>query len=111
MDSAGDDKYFELVAAVEQLRDRGLQHSAKWATEQLVGLSTAVLQRCDTAPLPSASEPAPRDTAVYMLAKSYFDVKVIRLAVNSILTGCNIRIVSGCRSTGDAHMSSMTRKG
>ena len=84
MDSVEDAKYFELVSAVEQLRDRGLHHSAKWATEQLVGLATAVVQRCDAAPLPSASQPAPRDPAVYMLAKSYFDVKVSCLAVRLV---------------------------
>jgi anaphase-promoting complex subunit 8 len=75
-ETTGEDTYFELVAAVDQLRARGLHRSATWATEQLAGLATDVVQRCDAMPEPSSSQPDPRDPAVYMLAMSYFDVKV-----------------------------------
>jgi hypothetical protein len=104
-DSTGEEKYFELVTAVEQLRGRGLHHSAKWATEQLVGLATEVIQRCDAAPLPSSSQPGPRDPAVYMLAKSYFDVNV--RSSQHQLGGMSPTVIT-CRSIAVVRTSSQT---
>ena len=65
----------ELRNAVIELRARGLIAPAKWAAEQLSGLP------CDDA---NAAEPSTSSTTheheveddTYLLAKSYFDLKV-----------------------------------
>lgn len=63
----------ELRKAVIELRARGLNAPAKWAAEQLTGLPN----EDDSQPTPSTSRSADEDEDdTYLLAKSYFDLKV-----------------------------------
>ena len=74
-DQSVEQRRHELRKAVIELRARGLNAPAKWAAEQLTGLP----QEDGSGPTPSTSKPADEDEDdTYLLAKSYFDLKVWR---------------------------------
>ncbi len=65
----------ELRKAVIELRARGLNAPAKWAAEQLTGLPSDD----DNEPKPSTTANTDEDEDdTYLLAKSYFDLKVVQ---------------------------------
>ena len=64
----------ELRRAVIELRARGLNAPAKWAAEQLTGLPSS--DDDDSIPTTSSSSDE-EDSDIFLLAKSYFDLKVL----------------------------------
>lgn len=64
----------EIRIAIYELSERGLQQSVKWATEQLVGLPEEQLEQLEAAC--STSRMQPETSPRYLLARSYFDLKV-----------------------------------
>ena len=73
----------ELRRAVIELRARGLNASAKWAAEQLTGLPSS--SEDDEQPSTnSSSDDDENDT--FLLAKTYFDLKVLLQFPNAIFT-------------------------
>ncbi len=63
----------ELRKAIHNLNERGLRHSVKWAAEQLVGLPReAHLDACSSLDNQDEVE----TNSLFLLSKSYFDLKV-----------------------------------
>lgn len=91
----------ELRKAVIELRARGLNAAAKWAAEQLTGLPDS--GEDDSQPTISAS-PDEEEDDTFLLAKSYFDLKV--LAWQSQITSAQIGVndVLGCRNIAELLM-------
>ena len=73
-DQAVSERRTELRRAVIELRARGLNAPAKWAAEQLTGLPNSD----DSHNEPSTSSCSDEeDSDIFLLAKSYFDLKVM----------------------------------
>jgi anaphase-promoting complex subunit 8 len=80
-------RYGDLLAAIQDLRERGLYPAAQWAAEQLVGISPQPLA-VDSQPSTSGrSARHPEDYhPLFLLAKSFFDMKEYRRAAFSLQT-------------------------
>ena len=78
----------ELRKAVIELRARGLNAPAKWAAEQLTGLPN---EGDDEPKLETTGNADETENDTYLLAKSYFDLKVQRqLQTASVLYRCAV---------------------
>ncbi|XP_067160680.1 cell division cycle protein 23 homolog isoform X2 [Apteryx mantelli] len=75
----------QLLSVAERSRERGLQHSGKWASELAFALDPLPLSELPP-PLALTEEDA-RDLDAYTLAKSYFDLKEYDRAAY-FLRGC-----------------------
>lgn len=90
----------ELRKAVIHLRARGLNAPAKWAAEQLAGLPSDP----EGESLLEANADEHEDDT-YLLAKSYFDLKVAADHTTASTTRSVLRLfVMRCRSTVEWHM-------
>ena len=83
-DQAVSERRTELRRAVIELRGRGLNTPAKWAAEQLTGLPTG--DDNDSEPSTSSSSDE-EDSDIFLLAKSYFDLKVKVQHAKAVRTG------------------------
>ncbi|XP_029141509.1 cell division cycle protein 23 homolog [Protobothrops mucrosquamatus] len=63
----------QLLDVAERSRERGLQHSGKWASELALALDPLPLN--ELPPVPELTEEDACDLDAYTLAKSYFDLK------------------------------------
>uniref|UniRef100_A0A8C6Y362 Cyclosome subunit 8 n=1 Tax=Naja naja TaxID=35670 RepID=A0A8C6Y362_NAJNA len=63
----------QLLDVAERSRERGLQHSGKWASELAFALDPLPLN--ELPPVPELTEEDACDLDAYTLAKSYFDLK------------------------------------
>lgn len=79
-DQPASEKRRELRHAVIELRARGLVAAAKWAAEQLTGLPNSDENVCEPSTSASSEE---EDTDIFLLAKSYFDLKVLSQQVKA----------------------------
>ncbi|NXA72499.1 CDC23 protein, partial [Thryothorus ludovicianus] len=75
----------QLLSVAERSRERGLQHSGKWAAELAFALEPLPLS--ELPPPPALTEEDARDLDAYTLAKSYFDLKEYDRAAY-FLQGC-----------------------
>uniref|UniRef100_A0ACB8EI56 Anaphase-promoting complex subunit 23 n=1 Tax=Sphaerodactylus townsendi TaxID=933632 RepID=A0ACB8EI56_9SAUR len=75
----------QLLDVAERSRERGLQHSGKWASELAFALDPLPLN--ELPPAPVLTEEDARDLDAYTLAKSYFDLKEYDRAAY-FLRGC-----------------------
>uniref|UniRef100_A0A8V0YMT7 Cell division cycle 23 n=1 Tax=Gallus gallus TaxID=9031 RepID=A0A8V0YMT7_CHICK len=75
----------QLLSVAERSRERGLQHSGKWASELAFALEPLLLS--ELPPPPALTEEDARDLDAYTLAKSYFDLKEYDRAAY-FLRGC-----------------------
>ncbi|TFK00567.1 DNA-directed RNA polymerases I, II, and III subunit RPABC3 isoform 2 [Platysternon megacephalum] len=75
----------QLLSVAERSRERGLQHSGKWASELAFALDPLPLSELPAAPV--LTEEDARDLDAYTLAKSYFDLKEYDRAAY-FLRGC-----------------------
>ncbi|XP_072791190.1 cell division cycle protein 23 homolog isoform X2 [Taeniopygia guttata] len=75
----------QLLSVAERSRERGLQHSGKWAAELAFALEPLPLS--ELPPPPVLTEEDARDLDAYTLAKSYFDLKEYDRAAY-FLQGC-----------------------
>ncbi|KAH0629955.1 hypothetical protein JD844_012451 [Phrynosoma platyrhinos] len=75
----------QLLDVAERSRERGLQHSGKWASELAFALDPLPLN--ELPPAPALTEEDARDLDAYTLAKSYFDLKEYDRAAY-FLRGC-----------------------
>ncbi|XP_016160704.1 PREDICTED: cell division cycle protein 23 homolog isoform X2 [Ficedula albicollis] len=75
----------QLLNVAERSRERGLQHSGKWAAELAFALEPLPLN--ELPPPPELTEEDARDLDAYTLAKSYFDLKEYDRAAY-FLQGC-----------------------
>ncbi|XP_064885413.1 cell division cycle protein 23 homolog isoform X2 [Columba livia] len=75
----------QLLSVAERSRERGLQHSGKWASELAFALEPLPLS--ELPPPPALTEEDARDLDAYTLAKSYFDLKEYDRAAY-FLRGC-----------------------
>ena len=73
-DQAVSERRTELRRAVIELRARGLNAPAKWAAEQLTGLSNSDDNHTEQSTSSTSDE---EDSDIFLLAKSYFDLKVM----------------------------------
>ena len=79
-DQAVSERRTELRRAVIELRARGLNAPAKWAAEQLTGLPTSDDNHSEPSTSSSSDE---EDSDIFLLAKSYFDLKVMLQHINA----------------------------
>lgn len=73
-DQSAASRFLELSEAISELRDRGLHQSVRWAAEQLVGLSDGASDAAAAQRMERACQVP--DHPKFVLARSYFDVKV-----------------------------------
>lgn len=79
-------RYDDLLCAVHDLRDRGLYSAAQWAAEQLAGISPEPLAESQASTSGRLSRSAEDDHPLFLLAKSYFDMKEYRRAASFLTT-------------------------
>ncbi len=94
----------ELRKAVIELRARGLNAPAKWAAEQLTGLPN---ETDDEPKLETTGNADETENDIYLLAKSYFDLKVHRqhqTAQCSVQMCCAQRSSPHCRNIAEWRM-------
>ena len=102
-DQAVSERRTELRRAVIELRARGLNAPAKWAAEQLTGLPTG--DDNDSEPSTSSSSDE-EDSDIFLLAKSYFDLKVRDGTAHKSRQDKHVHItLRSCRSTAESRMS------
>ena len=94
-DRSAAQRYGDLVAAVHDLRDRGLYSAAQWAAEQLVGISLEPLPDSQPSTSGQPARSAEDDHPLFLLAKSYFDMKEYRRAASFLqsLQGAKARFL------------------
>ena len=79
-DQAVSERRTELRTAVIELRARGLNAPAKWAAEQLTGLPNSDDNHSEPSTISSSDE---EDSDIFLLAKTYFDLKVMLQHINT----------------------------
>lgn len=97
----------ELRRAIFDCRERGLYEATAWAAQQLAGLPE------ETAPLePGEVCPGGEDESdCYLLAKSFFDLKVCHTMILSILKQPRTAILSVLRACSGQQMVYQLRHG
>jgi len=94
----------ELRKAVIELRARGLNAPAKWAAEQLTGLPN---ESDDEPKLETTGNADETENDIYLLAKSYFDLKVQKqhqTALCSVQRCCAQQSSPCCRNIAEWRM-------
>jgi anaphase-promoting complex subunit 8 len=88
-------RYGELLAAIQDLRERGLYSAAQWAAEQLVGISPEPLADGQASSSGRSARHPEDDHPLFLLGKSFFDMKEYRRAAFTLqaLQGAKARFL------------------
>jgi hypothetical protein len=83
-----EDRYLELSRAIDELSDRCLQQSVRWAAEMLVGLPEEVMEPAASKAAADKAKRIHPEHPAFILARSYFEQKVrgsrVRLAAGAV---------------------------